>query len=138
MTPILPLFGLPVPSLENPAYKDYLKLVGLKLTGQAQHPFGSAGHDQMSVLLLAVESAGTDDVSVVKKHIHKVANAPGVSVSNLFDGLKAPRAGKDINFTGASSDIDYKPASGELVNRDFMLWEIEGRKDVIIERIKSA
>ncbi len=131
------LHGFPVPPIDSPAYIDYLKFAGVERTGAVQHPFGSAGHDQMTTLLLAVESAGTDDVSVVKDHIRKVANGPGQEVTNLLDGLKALRAGQDINFSGASSDVDVKEGSGELVSRDFMLYEIKGGKDQVIERITS-
>jgi branched-chain amino acid transport system substrate-binding protein len=127
-----------VPPIDSPAYIDYLKFAGVERTGAVQHPFGSAGHDQMTTLLLAVESAGTDDVSVVKDHIRKVANGPGQEVTNLLDGLKALRAGQDINFSGASSDVDFKEGSGELVSRDFMLYEIKGGKDQVIEWTRSS
>jgi len=132
------LHGLPVPSLGSPAYKDYLKLVGLKDTGAVQHPFGTAGHDQMSVLLLAIASAGTDDVGKVRAHIHKIANPPGKTVSNVLDGFAALEAGEDINFTGASSDVDFKTPTGVLKSRDFMMWEIKDGKDVVVETIASA
>lgn len=132
------LHGLPVPSLGSAAYKDYLKLVGLKDTGAVQHPFGTAGHDQMSVLLLAIASAGTDDTSKVRKHIHKIANPPGKTVSNVLDGFAALEAGEEINFAGASSDVDFMTPKGVLTSRDFMLWEIKDGKDVVVETIASA
>ncbi len=132
------LHGLPAPSLASAAYKDYLKFAGLKDTGAIQHPFGTAGHDQMSVLLLAMASAGTDDVAKVREHIHKISNGPGTAVTNVLDGLAALEAGEEINFSGASSDVDFKSPSGVLKSRDFVLWEIKDGKDVVIETIASA
>lgn len=130
------LHGFPVPALDSPAYHEYLKFVGLTPTGEVQHPFGTAGYDQMNVLLLAIESAKTDNTEVVKKHIHLVANPPGERVTNLLDGLKLLRAGKDINYSGASSEVDFQE-DGSLVSRDFLLYEIKGGTDVQIERIRA-
>ena len=131
------LHGLPVPPLESPAYKGYLQQVGLADDGSVQHPFGTAGFDQMSVLLLAVESAGTDDVSTVREHIRKVANPGGETVTNVLDGLKALRAGKEINYSGASSAVDFDDTTGNLKSRDFMMWQIEDGKDVVVESIAT-
>ncbi|MFQ5774958.1 MAG: ABC transporter substrate-binding protein [Kiloniellaceae bacterium] len=130
------LHGLPVPPLGTPGFKHYLDLVGLEDTGGVQHPFGTAGYDQMSVLLLAVESAGTTDVNALREHIFKVANPPGEAVIDPVEGLKALRAGKEINYSGASSSVDFDE-EGMIKSRDFMLWEIKGGRDVVIERIAT-
>lgn len=130
------LHGLPVPPLDSPAYKDYLKVTGLEDNGQVQHPFGTAGYDQMSVLLLAIESAGTTDTAVVKDHIFKIANGPGKTVTSLAGGLDALRAGEAINYSGASSEIDFGD-DGMIKSRDFQLWQIKDGKDETIERIAS-
>ncbi|MDQ4136225.1 MAG: amino acid ABC transporter substrate-binding protein, partial [Pseudomonadota bacterium] len=98
--------------------------------------FGCAGYDQINVLLLAIESAGTDAVDQVKEHTFKVANPPGETVMNLPDELAALRAGREINYSGASSRVDFQP-NGMLKSRDFMLYEIKGGRDMVIERITS-
>jgi branched-chain amino acid transport system substrate-binding protein len=131
------LHGLPVPPIDSDAYKSYLALMGLEDTGGVQHPFGTAGHDQMSVLLLAVESAGTDDVNEVKKHIRRVANPDGERATNVIEGLQLLRAGKEINYSGASSEVDFAADTGSLKSREFNLWEIKDGTDVLIENIKS-
>ena len=131
------LHGFPVPPLESAAYKAYLERFGLEDNGGVQHPFGTAGFDQMSVLLLAVESAGSDDTEQVKQHIRKVANPDGQEVFDVVEGLELIRAGQAINYTGASSAVDFAADTGSLVSRDFMLWEIKDGQDVVIERIQS-
>ena len=130
------LHGLPVPPLDSPAYKFYLKMVGLEDNGQVQHPFGTAGMDQMSTLLLAIESAKTDDTSEVRKHIWKIANPDGERVFDVLEGLKMVRAGKAINYSGASSEVDFDP-EGMVKSRHFQLWEIEDGKDKTVERIQA-
>lgn len=130
------LHGLPVPPLESPAYKFYLKMRGMKDTGGVQHPFGTAGMDQMSVLLMAMEKAKSDNGPVVAKHIREVTNPGGESVYDVVEGLKLIRAGKDVNYTGASSDVDFDD-EGMIKGRFFQLWEIKDGRDVSIERVQS-
>jgi len=91
----------------------------------------------MSVLLLAVESAGTDNPGEVKKHIRRVANPGGARVTNVLDGLKLLRAGKDIDYSGASSEVNFAEESGSLKSREFNLWQIKDGADVLVENIKS-
>lgn len=129
------LHGFPVPPVGSESYNEYLRFVGLEPTGEVQRPFGCAGYDQINTLLLAIASAGTDDVDVVKHHIRKIANGPGVKVSNVPDGLEALAAGEAIEYQGASSDVRFKEDSGTLVSRDFMLYEIQDGKDVPIQQL---
>jgi branched-chain amino acid transport system substrate-binding protein len=131
------LHGLPVPPIDSDAYKKYLELMGLEDTGGVQHPFGTAGHDQMSVLLLAIESAGTDDPGEVKKHIRRVANPGGARVTDVIEGLKQLRDGKDINYSGASSEVNFAKDSGSLRSREFNFWQIKDGVDVLIETFKG-
>ena len=127
------LHGFPVPPLKSPAYKEFLAEAGLKDTGEVQQPFGSAGRDQMSVYLLAVEKAGTTAGPAVAKAVIDVTSAGAGKevVFNVTDGLKALRAGKAISFSGASSSVKFD-SRNQLKGRDFALWEIKGGKDVVL------
>lgn len=129
------LHGLPVPPIESQAYKNYLQLVGLEDNGQVQHPFGTAGFDQMSVLLMATELAGSDDALVIKNKIREVTNGDGTEVIDPVTGLEAIRAGEKVNYSGASSSVEFEADSGKIAGRDFMLWEIVDGQDEIIESI---
>ena len=131
------LHGLPIPNLGSKAYQHYLSMVGLKDNGGVQHPFGTAGYDQMTTLLLAVAKAKSTDGLKVAKAIHQVANGPGKSVYKIEDGLAAIAAGEDINFDGASSGVEFKSPSGVLSSRDFGFWKIEGGKNVQLSTVKS-
>lgn len=130
------IHGFPVPALSSPAYKEYLGEVGLEDTGSVQHPFGTAGRDQMSTLLLAIEKAGTTDRAAVAQAIWDVTTGEGKeTVYNVADGLAALRAGKDINYSGASGSIEFD-AEGMVKGRDFQLSEIQDGKDVVLERLE--
>lgn len=131
------LHGFPVPPVDSSTYDAYLRFVGRTPTGEVQLPIGCAAYDQINVLLLAVASAGTDDPTVLKGHIRSVANGPGEKVTTVAEGVAVLKAGKKIDYVGASSDIQFRPDSGSLVSRDFMLYDIKGGKDVEIERVTS-
>lgn len=130
------IHGFPVPALSSPAYKEYLTEAGLQDTGSVQHPFGTAGRDQMSVLLLAMEKAGTTDSAAVAQAIWDVTTGEGKkTVYNVADGLAAIRAGEEINYSGASGSIEFD-AEGGVLGRDFQLSEIQDGKDVVIQRLE--
>lgn len=130
------IHGVPVPPITSPAYKEYLAEAGLEDTGSVQHPFGTAGRDQMSVLLLAMEKAGTTDTAQIAKAIWDVTTGEGKkTVYNVTDGLAAIRAGEEINYSGASSSIEFDE-EGMVLGRDFQLAEIQDGADVVIERLE--
>ena len=131
------LHGLPIPNLGSNGYRHYLSMVGLEDNGGVQHPFGTAGYDQITTLLLAVAKAKSADGLKIAGAIHQVANAPGKTVFRLEDGLAAIAAGEDINFDGASSGVDFKTPTGVLTSRDFGFWVINGGKNKQISTVKS-
>ncbi|MNC99011.1 hypothetical protein D3C83_171560 [compost metagenome] len=66
-----------------------------------------------------------------------VANGPGERVTTFAEGVAALKAGKKINYDGASSSVDFQP-NGMLASRDFELYEIRAGKDVSVDRINAA
>lgn len=128
--------GFPVPAINSPAYKEYLTEAGLEESNSVQHPFGTAGRDQLTTLLLAIEKAGSTAGPDIAKAIWDVTTGDGkTTVYNLADGLAALRAGKEINYSGASGSIEFD-AEGMVLGRDFQLSEIRGGEDVVIERLE--
>ena len=130
------IHGFPVPAINSPAYKEYLGEAGLEDTGSVQHPFGTAGRDQMSTLLLAIEKAGSTDRAAIAKAVWDVTTGEGKeTVYNVADGLAALRAGKEINYSGASGSTEFDE-EGMVLGRDFQLSEIKDGKDVVLERLE--
>jgi len=131
------LHGYPIPPLDSPAYKQYLREAGLEDNGQIQHPYGTLCRDQISVLALAIQKAGSIDVDKVKKAIVDVSTGPGKkTVYNVLDGLKAIRAGEEINYSGAGSPVEFD-SHRQTVDRDVQLYEIKGGKDVVLTTRKG-
>ncbi len=90
----------------------------------------------MSTLLLAIEAAGTTDTAKVARAMWEVTTGEGKkTVYNVTDGLAAIRAGEAINYSGASSSVEFD-AEGMVLGRDFQLAEIKDGKDVVIERLE--
>lgn len=131
------LHGFPVPPVGSSTYNAYLRFVGVEPNGQVQNPFGCAAYDQMNLMLLGIASAGTDAGLVVKDHIRRIANGPGTKVTNFAEGYELLRRRQAIDYVGASSDMQFRPDSGTLISRDFMLYEIKDGKDMLIERVVS-
>jgi branched-chain amino acid transport system substrate-binding protein len=130
------IHGFPVPAINSPAYKEYLAEAGLEDTGSVQHPFGTAGRDQMSALLLAIEKAGSTDSAAVAKAVWDVTTGEGKeAVFNVADGLAALRAGKEINYSGASGSVEFDE-EGSVLGRDFQLSEIKDGQDIVLERLE--
>ena len=130
------IHGFPVPAINSPAYKQYLAEVGLEDTGEVQHPFGTAGRDQITSLLLAMEKAQATDGPSVARAIRDVTTGEGkTTVYNLADGLEALRAGEEINYSGASGSIEFDE-EGSVLGRDFQLAEIRDGEDVVIQRLE--
>ena len=130
------IHGFPVPAINSPAYKQYLDEVGLEDTGDVQHPFGTAGRDQITALLLAMEKAQATDGPSVAQGVWDVTTGAGkTEVYNLADGLEALRAGEEINYSGASGSIEFDE-EGMVLGRDFQLAEIRDGEDVVIQRLE--
>lgn len=130
------IHGLPVPPIKSQAYAEYVQEAGLEQSDNIQHPFGTAGRDQLSTLLLAIEKAGTTDADKVSKAIWDVTTGDGKeTVYNVTDGLAALRAGKEINYSGASSSVEFDQ-EGMVLGRDFQLAEIKDGGDVVVERLE--
>jgi len=62
--------------------------------------------DAAALLTLAAEAAKTNTGVGVQSKIREVANAPGTEVSDVCEGLKLLKSGQDINYQGASGNVD--------------------------------
>ena len=62
--------------------------------------------DAAALLTLAAEAAKANTGVGVQSKIREVANAPGTEVSDVCEGLKLLKSGQDINYQGASGNVD--------------------------------
>ncbi len=82
----------------------------------------SNSYDALAVVALAMEVAGEATGSAAAASIRKVANPPGVEVSDIGEALKLIREGKDINYQGASGEISFDE-NGD-VSGSYTVWTV--------------
>ena len=74
-----------------------------------QQPLASAtySYDATIALALAIDKAKSTSGTVYAKDIPLVTSPPGTTVYSYKQGLAALKAGKKINYDGASGNMDY-------------------------------
>jgi branched-chain amino acid transport system substrate-binding protein len=72
-----------------------------------KNPYAPKVYDQMILLALAAEAAQSTDPQVFKTKMREISGPPGELVYGFEEGLTALRAGKRIDFDGASGAIDF-------------------------------
>lgn len=64
-------------------------------------------YDLLNVTALAIEKAGTTDITEWVKAMPEVAMGPGKKVYTYKEGLEALRAGEDIDYVGVTGEFNY-------------------------------
>ena len=75
-------------------------------------PYAAHGYDASFLLALAIEKAGSADRSAIGAALREVANEPGTVIRpGEWEKAKAAiAAGEDINYEGASGNVDFDEA----------------------------
>lgn len=86
-------------------YDAFGRAVG---SGLADKVYAPESYDAAAVLLLAMQSAGSDDPQAYRSHVERIANAPGVPIlaGDLERGLRILAEGGEINYDGAT-DVEF-------------------------------
>ena len=82
-------------------YSTIAVKAGIKKDG----PYTGEAYDSASLLILAMQAAGSADRSAIQKKMMGVANAPGVKImpGEIAKGLKILKGGGDIDYVGATN-----------------------------------
>lgn len=74
--------------------------------------FSAQAYDAAFILALAIEQAGSADRAAIAKEVRAVASAPGEIIlpGEWSKAVAAIKAGKDINYQGASGDHEFDKA----------------------------
>lgn len=86
--------------------------------------------DAAALLALAAEAAKANTGEAIKSKIRDVANAPGTEVTDVCEALKLIRDGKDINYQGASGNVDIDDNGDVVGSYDVWLVEPDGKLKV--------
>ncbi|KAI3592078.1 ABC transporter, substrate-binding protein (cluster 4, leucine/isoleucine/valine/benzoate) (plasmid) [Cupriavidus sp. U2] len=122
-----------IPPASSTAYKTFAREAGIPSGTLAIFP--SNVWDEISVLALAIEGAGSADPKVFAKAILPVVNGPGKAVENPVDGLKAIRAKQAIAYSGAGSQFQFTP-TGDQLNREYGHFVIRDGANHLVDVLK--
>ncbi|MGF1540162.1 MAG: ABC transporter substrate-binding protein [Pleurocapsa sp.] len=111
-----------VPGASGQALENFTALWKEK-TGKEITAFVPHSWDAAVLMMLAAEAADTNTGEAIKDNILAVANAPGTEVSDVCQALELVRQGEQINYQGASSDVDIDE-NGDVVG-SYDVWEVE-------------
>jgi neutral amino acid transport system substrate-binding protein len=98
---------------------------------QAPGEYVPQSWDATALLVLAAQAAKANTGVGIQSKIREVANAPGTEVSDVCEGLKLLREGKDINYQGASGNVDIDQ-NGDVIGV-YDVWQVtnDGKLTVI-------
>ena len=85
--------------------------------------YGPHAWDAAALLTLAAQAAKSNTGEGIASKIREVSNAPGTEVTDVCKGLELLRGGKDINYQGASGNVDIDQ-NGDVVGV-YDVWTVK-------------
>jgi neutral amino acid transport system substrate-binding protein len=106
-------------------------------TSKALTAYVPHSYDAAVLLILAAEAAKTNTGEGIQSKLREVANGPGTEVSDPCEALALLKKGEDINYQGASGNVDID-ANGDVVG-DYDVWTVkDDGKTAVIDKISPA
>lgn len=102
-----------VPGSDGKGLEALTKLWQAK-KGSAPGEFAPQAWDATALLVLAAQAAKENTGVGIAGKIREVSSAPGVEVTDVCEGLKLLKEGQDINYQGASGNVDID-ANGDVI-----------------------
>ncbi|AKG22463.1 ABC transporter substrate-binding protein [Calothrix sp. 336/3] len=120
-----------VPGSNGKALEAFNKLWKEKKPGTTPGEYSPQAWDAAALLTLAAQAAKENTGVGIASKIREVANAPGTEVSDVCEGLKLLKEGKDIDYQGASGNVDVDE-NGDVVGV-YDVWTVgdDGKIKVI-------
>jgi len=111
-----------VPGANGEALAEFTTLwkteTGKELTAFVPHSWDAA-----ILMMLAAEAADANTGEGIKSNILEIANAPGTEVSDPCEAMELVRQGEDINYQGASGNVDID-GNGDVVG-GYDVWQVK-------------
>lgn len=119
-----------IPGSSGTALQDFTKI----WTDQLKRPveaYAPHSWDAAALLVLAAEAAKSNTGPGIQSKIREVANAPGEEVSDVCQALTLLKEGKDINYQGASGNVDINEQGDVLGSYDIWTVKDDGTLETI-------
>ena len=110
-----------VPGADGQALEDFTALWNEK-TGKELTAFVPHNWDAAVLMMLAAETSDINTGEGIKDNILEIANAPGVEVSDACEAMELVRQGEEINYQGASGNVDIDE-NGDVVG-SYDIWQV--------------
>ena len=110
-----------VPGAHGKALEDFnskWKASGKPLTAYLQHTW-----DATALMMLSAQAAKTNTGEGIKSKLREVSGGPGEEVSDLCQAMTMLKAGKKINYQGASGSVDLDEQGD--VQGIYDIWEVQ-------------
>ncbi|MDB9372920.1 ABC transporter substrate-binding protein [Nodularia sphaerocarpa] len=125
-----------VPGSDGKALADFNKLWQEK-KGTSPGEYAPQAWDAAALLVLAAQAAKENTGVGISNKIREVANEPGIEVTDVCAGLKLLREGQDINYQGASGNVDVD-ANGDVVGV-YDVWSVEADGKIkVIDKVNPS
>ncbi len=122
-----------VPGSDGKALENFNQLWKEK-KGGSPGEYAPQAWDAAALLTLAAQAAKENTGVAIAGKIREVANAPGEEVTDVCQGLKLLQEGKDINYQGASGNVDVDE-NGDVVGV-YDVWTVgEDGKIKVIDKV---
>ena len=110
-----------VPGSNGQALEQFTALWNEK-TGKELTAFVPHNWDAAVLMMLAAEASDENTGEGIKDNLLEVANAPGTEVTDACEAMELVRNGEDINFQGASGNVDIDE-NGDVVG-SYDVWQV--------------
>ena len=110
-----------VPGSNGQALEEFTALWNEK-TGKELTAFVPHNWDAAVLMMLAAEASDENTGEGIKNNLLEVANAPGTEVSDTCEAMELVRNGEDINYQGASGNVDIDE-NGDVVG-SYDVWQV--------------
>ncbi|MBA3843526.1 MAG: ABC transporter substrate-binding protein [Actinobacteria bacterium] len=127
-TPVVGLRGTAASSAGGPAGASFAAYWKKNVHGAKPYTgFEGTSLDAVNVAFLAALKACSSSPAKIKANLINVSGAPGTKVTYLqmAKAIKLIRAGKDVDYEGAFSPVDFD-ANGDISSAVFEIWKYSG------------
>ncbi len=126
-----------VPGADGDALSEFTKKWKEKTGGKDVTAFVPHTWDATILLMLAAEAADQNTGEGIKNKIREVSGGPGQEVTDPCEAIELIRNGIDINYQGASGNVDIDE-NGDVIG-SYDVWQVQpDGKLKVIDKVNPA
>jgi neutral amino acid transport system substrate-binding protein len=99
--------------------------------GAEMNTFVPYSWDSAVLMMLAAELANENTGTAIKDNLRSISNSPGTEVSDPCEAMELIRQGEEINYQGASGDLEFDQYGDTISSYDVLTVDSSGELEVI-------